>query len=259
VELERESREAPVATIQPSTVNYVLVAIIFLFLGVLIGAIGYERFAQANAANTDALINRAVATAVAAVPRGDTAQAQPDPDVPVNVSTEGDPSMGPADAPIVMVEFGDFRCGFCKRFHDETLTPLLAQYEGQIRYVFRDYPLLGEDSYFSAVAAECADDQGEFWAFRDWLFAHQDQLNRDAFITLAGDLELDVATFTTCFDEQTHREEIVQDYAEGQQLGVGGTPTFFINGRVLVGAQPLTQFQMRIDAELAQAADSSAS
>ena len=83
-------------------------------------------------------------------------------------------------------------------------------------------------------------------------------LTREQFISYATDLNLDVATFTTCLDEQQHLEEVVQDYQDGQTLGVGGTPTFFINGKPLIGAQPYAQFQLRIDAELAAASTSSA-
>jgi protein-disulfide isomerase len=127
--------------------------------------------------------------------------------------------------------------------------PLLDAYEGQVQFVFRDYPILGPDTVQSALAAECADDQGQFWAFHDRLYADQ-ILTRDAFLQHATELEMDVDTFTTCLDDAVHQEEIEADYVAASQLGVSGTPTFFINGKILVGAQPYNSFVAAIEAEL---------
>jgi protein-disulfide isomerase len=180
-----------------------------------------------------------------------------DPNFRYDVDDGGNPFLGAADAPITMIEFGDFRCGFCKRFNDETLAPLLQQYEGQIRFVYRDYPILGPDSLQAALAAQCAHDQGQFWPFHDLLYSNPSNLTRTAFLTYAEQLALDIDTFTTCLDNAVHQEEINADYAVGQQLGVGGTPTFFINGRIITGAQPIEVFQRLLDDELAQIAAAS--
>lgn len=248
--IQSATAESPVAVVPRATFNYVVIALVFLVIGVVIGAVGYERIAEQDRLDTEALINRAVATAVAAVPSGAGAAAAED--QPLNISIEGDPYLGPEDAPVVIVEFGDFRCSFCRRFHNETFEPLLQQYEGRIRYVYRDHPTLTDESFPSALAAECAHDQGAFWEFRDLLFAAQSPLTRETFIQFATDTGLDIDQFAECYDNQTPRDEIVQDFVDAQSAGVTGTPTFFINGTPLIGAQPIERFQLAIDAALAQ-------
>ncbi len=253
----------PLATVQPATLNYIVVGLVCLVIGAIMGMVLAQRMessAGIDQTQVEAIINSAVATAVAAVPQtaaGGTAQGLNENTV-YTVATEGDPFIGPEDAPITIVEFGDFRCGYCRRHFQETFEPLLAAYEGEVRYVFRDFPILSQESLVAALGAECAHDQGAFWEFHDRVYDNQNVLTREQFISYATDLGLDVATFTTCLDEQQHLEEVVQDYQDGQTLGVGGTPTFFINGKPLIGAQPYAQFQLRIDAELAAASTSSA-
>lgn len=248
----------PVMTIQAPMVNYVVVGLVCLVIGAIMGMIITQRMTPANAldsAQIEAIINQAVAAAVAAAPQGnaaDTAQGLNENTV-YTVSTDGDPFVGPADAPVTIVEFGDFRCGYCRRHFEQTFAPLLSAYEGEVRYVFRDYPILSQESLVAALAGECADDQNAFWEFHDRAYSNQDNLTREAFIGYATELGLDTATFTTCLDEQQHMDEVVRDFQEGQALGVGGTPTFFINGKPLVGAQPYQVFQLRIDAALAEA------
>ncbi len=240
--------------------NYVIIGVVCLVFGVVIGMIGYDQFSQANRVQTEALINKAVATAVAALPSSaDTAAAVPDPNARQNVSIANRPSLGPANAPVVVVEFGDFHCSFCKRFHDETITPLLQHYGDQILYVYRDFPILGPDSLQAALAASCAYDQNAFWDFHDRLYADPSELTRDKFLQYAQDLGLDMDTFTQCYDTGAHQDAVVQDYNDGTALGVGGTPTFFINGKILIGAQPYEQFAAAIDAELESATDASTS
>ena len=111
-------------------------------------------------------------------------------------------------------------------------------------------PILGQDSLSAALAAGCADDQGAFWPFHDRLYADPTNLTRDAFVQYATDLNLNLDTFTQCYDDQQHRDDVLQDYNDGQALGVGGTPTFFVNGKIFVGAQPYENFAQLIDAEL---------
>lgn len=239
-----------VATVPRETLNYVVIAVVFLVLGLVIGVIGYDRISTQSAANTDALIQRAVATAVAAVPNAGAAVAAA-PSGPIDVNIEGAPTKGSPDAPIVMVEFGDFQCSFCKRFFDTTLDPLLEQYGDQIYFVYRDFPVLGPASLDAALAAACAQDQDAFWEYHDILYANPQALTREDLIRYAQSLNLDMEAFTTCYDNEVHREAVIADYVDGQNYGVGGTPTFFINGRIFVGAQPLEQFEMAIESELA--------
>lgn len=243
--------ETPVVVISRVTFNYAVIAFVCLLLGMGVGAVGYDRLTQQNRVANEALINKAVATAVAALPR-DTAAAQGlNPNTRYTIATEGRPAIGSQDAPVVIVEFGDFRCGYCKRFQEQTVAPLLANYGDQILFVYRDYPILGPDSLQSAFAAQCAHDQGAFWGFHDLLYANQSQLNRVAFVSYAEALGMDVERFTACYDNGELNSAVIQDYNDGNALGITGTPTFFINGKVLVGAQPYETFAAAIDAELA--------
>jgi protein-disulfide isomerase len=245
--------QTPVVVIPRVMLNYVVIAVVCLVMGAVIGMVAYDRVSQGRQADTEALIKDAVAAAVAALP---TAAPNPnDPNIRHDVAIEGRPSKGSQDAPIVMVEFGDFHCSYCKRFHDETITPLLQNYGDKVLFVFRDFPILGPDSVQAALAANCAYDQNAFWDFHDRLFASPTQLNRDAFLQYATDLKLNVDTFTQCYDNAQHQAEVSQDYNDAEALGVGGTPTFFINGKILVGAQPYTSFQKIIEDELALAAN----
>lgn len=169
-----------------------------------------------------------------------------------DIPTEGYPSLGPDDAPITIVEFSDFQCPFCRRFHDETYQALLDAYPGQIRFVYRNLPLtsIHPDAMPSAVASLCANDQNVYWDYHGKLFSSE-TLTREAFIQYATDLSLNVDEFTACLDSGKHDEFIQQDMNFALDLGIQSTPTFFINGLAIVGAQPLSAFQQIIDLELA--------
>jgi protein-disulfide isomerase len=243
------------ATVPRHTFNYVIIAIVFFALGIGLGVLGYDRVSTNTNAQVDAAVNRAVATAVAAVPRGNTVAVEPtrDPNQRFVVETEGDPAKGPAEAPVTIVEFADFRCGYCRRFLDQTLNPLLEAYGDNVRFVYRDYPILGPDSHTAALAGECALQQDKFWEFHDLVYANQDDLSLDAFTTYAADLGMDTDAFAACVEAPETAQLVLRDYEAGQTLGVSGTPTFFINGKMLVGAQPYQAFSQLIDAELAAA------
>lgn len=247
--------DQPVATISRVTFNYLLIAAVCLLVGITVGYFGYERVAGSTSTSAldEAAVQRAVATAIANLPTNLDGSTNANARLPVEIA--GNPTMGPDDAPITMIEFGDFHCGFCKRFQDETIQPLMQQFDGKIKFVFRDYPVLGPDSLQAALAAECAHDQNKFWEFHDRLYAAPNDLTRDAFLQYASDLGLDMDTFTTCYDNSTHRSEVIQDYIDGENAGVSGTPTFFINGRILIGAQPLDTFVLRIESELNEIQD----
>lgn len=169
-----------------------------------------------------------------------------------DIPTEGYPSLGPDDAPITIVEFSDFQCPFCRRFHEETYQALLDAYPGQIRFVYRNLPLtsIHPDAMPSAIASLCANDQNAYWDYHGKLFSSE-TLTRETFIQYATDLSLNVDEFTACLDSGKHDEFIQQDMNFALDLGVQSTPTFFINGLAVVGAQPLSSFTQIIDMELA--------
>jgi protein-disulfide isomerase len=167
------------------------------------------------------------------------------------IPIDDDPYLGPEDAPIVIVEFSDFNCGFCRRFHDETFDELMQSYPDQIRFVYRDFPITSAESFVAAQAAQCAFEQGDFWAYHDLLFSGQLPLGMDAYERYATELGLDSEELLNCVNSERYAEEVSEDAGFASNLGVTGTPTFFINGVPLVGAQPLSQFALVIEQELA--------
>jgi protein-disulfide isomerase len=170
----------------------------------------------------------------------------------VTVSTDGDPSIGPADALITIVEFSDYQCPYCQAWYQQTFDQLMANYPGQILFVYRDLPLPGHpESLPAAEAANCAGEQGAYWKFHNDLFSGQYPLGRAAYEQYASDLGLDTAAFTACLDDHHTQAEVKADSADAVRLGLNGTPSFVINGQILVGAQPFEQFKAIIDAQLA--------
>ncbi len=163
---------------------------------------------------------------------------------------EGTPERGTQDAPVVIVEYTDFQCPFCNRVQP-TLDAVLERYEGKVRHVFKNLPLPNHSqAQLAGEAALCAQDQGKFWEFHNWLFKNQRTMNRESMVTAAGELEMDTEAFTACVDGGTYRSRVRQDMAEARGFGITGTPGFLINGRVIKGAQPVEQFEEIIDDEL---------
>jgi protein-disulfide isomerase len=170
----------------------------------------------------------------------------------VTVSTDGDPSIGPANAPITIVEFSDYQCPYCQAWYQQTFDKLMASYPGKIRFVYRDLPLpMHPQAIPAAEAANCAGEQGAYWKFHNALFSGQYSLGRTAYVQYASDLGLDAAAFTACLDDHHAQAEVEADVADAARLGLNGTPSFVINGQILVGAQPFEQFKAIIDADLA--------
>jgi len=169
-----------------------------------------------------------------------------------NVETDGDPQIGPNNAKVTIVEFSDFQCPYCQRFRDDTFDALFEKYGDDIRFVYRDFPLssLHPQAQKAAEAAECANDQGKFWEMHDLLYENQALLAEDLYLDLAEELKLDTEQFADCLDSDKYADEVTADQQDGASYGVSGTPTFFINGWKLVGAQPLTAFEALIDQEL---------
>jgi protein-disulfide isomerase len=169
----------------------------------------------------------------------------------VEVSVEGAPFKGPANAPITIVEFSDFQCSYCKRVVN-VLDQVLERYPDQVKLAFRDFPIVNIHPHAgkAAEAAHCAAEQGKFWEFHDLLFEKQETIPTANFAEHAKALGLEVTTFQACIDGRKYQEKVERNYAAGVKAGVSGTPAFFINGRLLSGAQPLEAFKAVIDEEL---------
>ncbi len=171
-----------------------------------------------------------------------------------DVSTDGAPSKGSGTAPVTIVEFQDFHCPFCERVQP-TLAQLVGRYGERIKLVYRDFPIdqLHPQARKAHEAARCAGGQGKFWRYHDVLFAKPKKSSPDDLKTYARDAGLDMNVFERCVNNATYRAAVQSDIEEGIRLGVTGTPTFFINGRLLSGAQPVERFVSLIEEELTRA------
>jgi protein-disulfide isomerase len=165
------------------------------------------------------------------------------------------PSRGAVEAQIVMVEFSDFQCGYCRKFAFETLPKLEERYirTGKMRFVYRHMAVLGQASAQAAQAASCAFEQGKFWEYHDSLFRNMSpvafgaaQLKR-----YAVDLKLDERTFGACMDSGKYAERVQAETVFGRALGANGTPSFLINGQLAIGAYPFEAFREAVDGMLA--------
>lgn len=174
----------------------------------------------------------------------------------VNVSVDPARLRGSPQAKVVIVEFSDFQCPFCRKVQP-TLKDLLAKYDGQISLAYRDFPLRGMhgQAELGAESARCAGEQGHFWDYHDRLFESPDKLNRDGLLELARNLKLDGAQFESCLSSGKYRVQVEKDLQDGIRAGVLGTPAIFINGFLLSGAQPITAYQQIIEAELSRTKD----
>ena len=159
-------------------------------------------------------------------------------------------ALGPADAPVTIVEWSDYQCPFCKRAHP-TVEQLLTEYKDKVRFVYADYPLsFHKQAWPASVAAHCAADQGKFWEMHKNLMEAQGDLSPADLAKRATDIGLNAETFGTCLDSKKFDTRIQNSFNDGMALGVTGTPAFFINGRMLVGAQPIEAFRDVINDEL---------
>lgn len=180
--------------------------------------------------------------------------------IPRGVAEDDDAFRGPADAPVVIVEFSDFQCGYCGRWYDETLPLILETYPNEVKFVYRDFPIFGEDSLRAALASECAEEQGKFWEMHNRLFERlngreQTALSEETLVGYAQELGLETRSFSECLSSQRYFDEVLLDYQAAQSYGLRGTPGFVINGVVYtMGAQPFAIFDQIIQSELARVA-----
>lgn len=178
----------------------------------------------------------------------------------VDVSVDDDPVMGNKNAKVTIVEFSDYQCPFCRSFWQDSLPQIKKEYidTGKVKLVYRDYPLsFHAMAQKSAEAAECADDQGRYWEMHDKMFTEQSKLGQGTVQYTLNDLKkwatqlgLNSPQFNQCLDSDKYKAEVEKDFADGSAAGVTGTPSFFINGRFMVGAQPFAGFKAIIDEEL---------
>ena len=167
------------------------------------------------------------------------------------------PSKGNPDAPVTIVEFSDFQCGYCRKFWQDTLPRIEEKYirTGKVRFVYRHLAILGPPSVQAAIAAKCAHEQGQFWPYHNRLFASAGPFAFTArnLKRHAEALQLDTAKFGACLDSERPREKVEQETIIGRAIGMTGTPGFPINGGRMIGAQPYEVFEEIIEGMLKEA------
>lgn len=249
-----EIHEEPVSSfpsIQPPrnySLYYVLLLIVFSFL---LGSLSTKLQDRASGV---------IAGAQVAQPTQAAAPQQQGPAAHVNVDNGHFPALGQDGAKVTIVEFADPRCPFCKQWSDNTFPQLKSDYidTGKVKFYFRNYDFLGPASTVAGNALECANEQGHFWDLHDYFYKNQpDESDTSMFTTdklsaLAGTLGMDSNQFSSCLGANKDNDAVSKDLADGQKAGVNGTPTFFINGTSLVGAQPYAALKTIIDQELAK-------
>jgi protein-disulfide isomerase len=175
------------------------------------------------------------------------------------IPLDDDPVLGSPDAPVTMIEYSEYLCSFCRAFALETFPLIKEQYidTGQVKFIFRDFPVHGEGAVAMAMVADCAADQDKFWEMNETLFDRVEEWSASeqllqTLLGYADELGMDTDVFSTCLQQGTTIERIREDYEVGVQEGVSATPTFFVNGTLVRGAVPFEQFQTVIEEELAK-------
>ena len=163
---------------------------------------------------------------------------------------QDDPVRGSKSAAVTIVEFSEYQCPFCARVNP-TLDRIRQTYGNKVKIVFKDFPLPNHaQAPKAAEAAHCAGEQGKYWEMHDAMFANQRALEVPALKQYAGGVGLDMTKFNQCLDSGQYASKVAAGMAEGERLGVNSTPTLYINGRPVIGAQPFEVFKAAIDEEL---------
>lgn len=227
-------------TFKKTTILAILLPVFFL-LGLLVGYLTWGRE-----------VEPVIAESPTQVPAENEVIAQ-EPTRYEVIINENDPIFGPEDAPITIIEFSDYECPYCRRHFLETAKPLLEKYSGQIRLIFKDFPLtnIHGNAVPAAAAALCSQEQDAYWDFHDLLFENSLGLSEESYLAYAEYLGLDIEAFSTCVTEERYVDTVNANLDYAVSLGVRSTPTFFINGIPLVGAQPYEVFEQIIESELA--------
>ncbi|KKR56800.1 MAG: Thiol:disulfide interchange protein DsbA [Candidatus Curtissbacteria bacterium GW2011_GWC2_41_21] len=178
----------------------------------------------------------------------------------VNIGIGYLPIKGNSSAKVTVVEFADFRCPFCERFFKGASHSIMKDYvdTGKVKYAYRHYAFLGEQSVWAAEASECANEQGKFWEYHDWLYNNQapesnkEYYSKDNLVKDASNVGVNTNQFASCLNPDKYAKQVEGDLSEGQLAGVKGTPTIFINGTPIVGSQPYATFKALIEQELSK-------
>jgi protein-disulfide isomerase len=208
-------------------------------------------------------------------PTADTADTTAVENAYLAMLVDDDPYLGPDDAPVVIVEFSDYMCPFCGKFYLETLPLILETYPDQVKFVHRDYLLMGDASYPALMAAGCALEQDKYWEMNDLLFSvyqgmdisemdHSkppegdrpnplwNKYSDDVLTEYAQAIGLDIGAFKSCLSAERPAEEIFNDFEVAQELGIWSIPVYFVNMQVVMGFRPFEEFQPYIEQALGE-------
>jgi protein-disulfide isomerase len=181
-------------------------------------------------------------------------------EVEKKLTIKDQPTLGPEDAPVTIVEFSDFQCPYCARAYQTMRDKVLKEYANKVRLVYKNFPLpFHKWAEPAAIAGECAFEQKNqaFWTLCDYYFDHQGEISPDNFkdktLEALNDVNIDKAAFTQCLDEKKTEDRVKADITEGVEVGVTGVPTFLINGREISGDEPFERFKEVIDDALTRA------
>jgi len=270
-EIEKES-QPEIQEISPNNIEYkksvptgMIVALVAVVAVAAFFAGSYFSNLESDVV-TQSELNAAISKLESKIGSVQQAPSPSQPPQPVKISLDDDPIRGDPNAPITIVEFSDFQCPFCARFHVQTLPSLLEEYidTGKVNLVYRDFPIqsIHPNALPAAVAAECANEQGNYWEYHDTLFEKQSGWSRldsntaiSTFSQYATDIGLEQQQFDSCLGSGKYLEEVQGDLSDGRDYDITGTPGFFIGneeiGFVKInGAQPFESFQRIIDAQL---------
>jgi protein-disulfide isomerase len=244
----------------------ILVAPAWFLLGILVGLGAFATYTQytrvppAPALTQEQVQAAARAGFVEALQQLQAAQGSgqnsqvPPPVDPNAFAVRAANQLGNPDAPITIVEYADFQCPFCSRHHQMVAGALMQEFvdTGKAKILYKHLAFLGPESVYAAIASECAADQGRFWEFHDYLFEHQGgenqgAFNKDKLIGFGRELGLDMPAFEQCVQTDATVARVQADTEEAQKFGVGSTPTFFVNGKPLVGLQSVEEFRQAIE------------
>ena len=234
-----------------ANVYLIIVVIIFaFFLGMLTNKVSDLQNQVNGTSGSIGTTTAAAQKGTAGAPAVSTA-----PGTPVNVAVGNYPPLGDPNAKVTVIEFADLRCPFCEQWFQTVEQNLIKDYvkPGKVKFYFRNYAFLGPASTLAAEAGECANDQGKWWPFHDYMYQHQpdesdtSMYTNDNLTQIAGNLGMDTSQFSSCLSDPATAQKAAKDLSDGQAAGVNGTPTTFINGVAVVGAVPYSQIKAAID------------
>ena len=228
-----------------------LAVIVGIFMvALMFGLLVYAEYQRLNSGQTSIF-----ATGELADPNAGTQDSGFDTKILNYTPTEDDdPYLGAEDASVVIIEFSDFECPFCKAVAP-SLKQLVEKYPNDVKLVYRDFPLesLHPNAHTAALAGECADEQGAFWPYHDLMFENQRELSIDsAYIEWADQLGLNTSEFESCLTSERYADEVANDMQAGTLAGVRATPTFFVNGTPYSGALSQPQLEQLVQDRLQQ-------